>query len=400
MNFVRNKLYFLKNTFKQFPKSDVILVYAFFVLLFIPMLNINTSEMAQSKKENRMLTKYIPLFSKEGKINQSYGKNFEKWFSDRFWGRERTIKTFSRFRYKILFNNGNSSVFVGKNDWLFTKRFNSIAMFRNDNLFSTDELNKITDNFNKILKIAKQKNIQIYLLLSNDKESIYPEFYPEMVKKVNTISRREQIISHLQKQVPELNIISATQDLLKEKTIKPVFCKTGTHMNNTGSYIEYQALIKEISKKFPQTKLYDLSNIQITSEYDCDKDILNSIEIENYSKENLKNDVYHIKNPQARIIYQKSRSKETDSSTELSQNNKALSPYKIVIMGDSFAIRYKNYLSETFSEVYNIYISAGRDFEWIDEDFEYINKRHPNIIIWATTERFLHRLLTINLDGI
>ena len=31
MNFVRNKLYFLKNTFKQFPKSDVILVYAFFV---------------------------------------------------------------------------------------------------------------------------------------------------------------------------------------------------------------------------------------------------------------------------------------------------------------------------------------------------------------------------------
>ena len=230
-------------------------------------------------------------------------------------------------------------MFVGKNDWLFTKRFNSIAMFRNDNLFSTDELNKITDNFNKILKIAKQKNIQIYLLLSNDKESIYPEFYPEMVKKVNTISRREQIISHLQKQVPELNIISATQDLLKEKTRKPVFCKTGTHMNNTGSYIEYQALIKEISKKFPKTKLYDLSNIQITSEYDCDKDILNSIEIENYSKENLKNDVYHIKNPQAQIIYQKSRSKETDSSTELSQNNKALSPYKIVIMGDSFAFK-------------------------------------------------------------
>jgi hypothetical protein len=355
--------------------------------------------MAQAKKENRMLTKYVPLFNSNGKINLNYGKNFENWYSDRFWGRERLIKTYSRLRYKILFNNGNSSVFIGENDWLFTKRFNSIAMFQNDNLFSHDELQRISDNFKKITDIANQKNIKIYLALSNDKESIYPEFYPKIVKKLNPQSRREQVIEYLQKNNPDVNIISATNDLLEHKKQgKTVFCKTGTHMNNTGSYIEYQSLIKEVSKDFPNTKLFPLSNINITTEYNCDKDILNSIEINNYNKENLKNDIYTIKEPKTKIIYKKSRSKETDSYTELSQNKHALSPYKIVIMGDSFAIRYKQYLSETFSEVYNIYISAGRDFQWISEDFEYIDKERPDIIIWATTERFLHRLLTINLD--
>ena len=105
-----------KKIFKNHSKADIILVFAFFIFLFIPMMNINTSEMAQAKKENRMLAKYVPLFGDNG-INLNYGKNFETWFNDRFWGRERVIKSFSRLRYKILFNNGNSNVFVGNDGW-------------------------------------------------------------------------------------------------------------------------------------------------------------------------------------------------------------------------------------------------------------------------------------------
>ncbi len=393
----KQKLLFIKDAFFIFPKADFLLVALFFVFLFIPMLNINTSEMAQSKKENRMLAKYVPLFGNDG-INLNYGKDFETWFSDRFWGRERAIKSLTKLRNKILFSNGNTAVFVGEDGWLYTKRFNSIAMFQNTNLFSDDELNRITENMQKILNKGQQINAKIYLVLSNDKESIYPEFYPKEVKKVGKISRRDQLISHLKTKLPNLRIVSSTQNLIDHKNSgKTVFCKTGTHMNNTGSWIEYQTLMQEISKDFSKVKPYQISNINIESKYECDEDLLSSIEIENYDKNHLLNDVYTIKSPKACQVDKYNHDNDTDSLTEVFKNKQAKSPYKVLLMGDSFANRYKTYLAETFSEFCNIYISSGRGFIWNNKELEYIKTTKPNIIVFATTERFLSRLLTIEL---
>ena len=250
----------------------------------------------------------------------------------------------------------------------------------------------------KILQSAKQKKIKIYLVLSNDKESIYPEYYPNEVKKIGKISRREQLIAHLQSKLPELRIVSSTQDLLAHKDQGiTVFCKTGTHMNNTGSWIEYQSLRREIAKDFSQAKPYHISNIKIESKYECDEDIISSINIENYDKRHMLNDVYTIKSPKAVKISHFDGAEDEYKENDHFQNKHAKSPYKILMMGDSFANRYSSYLAETFSEFYSIYIGAGRDFSWNDRELEYVKNEKPDIIVFATTERFLSRLLTIEL---
>lgn len=76
-------------------RIDIVFLTVFFILLFVPMLHISDAE--KSEQENRMLAKYTPLIDYRGGCNLKYGKNFDAWFSDRFWGRDELVKVY----YKI-----------------------------------------------------------------------------------------------------------------------------------------------------------------------------------------------------------------------------------------------------------------------------------------------------------
>ena len=54
-----------------------------------------------SDMENRNLTKWQPLFTKTGQVNQKFGKNFDSWYNDRFNYRGRLISFNEHLRYKM-----------------------------------------------------------------------------------------------------------------------------------------------------------------------------------------------------------------------------------------------------------------------------------------------------------
>ena len=113
-------------------RIDIVFVVCFFIVLFIPMLNI--TEDAFSIKENRMLTKYEHLII-DGKLNNHYGKNFENWFNDRFYQRRFFIKTHDKLKAKInqAFGGkfqGNDRVLIGDDNWLFWAQDNALRNFQ------------------------------------------------------------------------------------------------------------------------------------------------------------------------------------------------------------------------------------------------------------------------------
>lgn len=67
---------------------EIVFLAVFFGLLFIPMSNISDAE--KSSQENRMLAKF-PSLLLNGQLNKAYGADFEKWFNDRFAGRNLLI---------------------------------------------------------------------------------------------------------------------------------------------------------------------------------------------------------------------------------------------------------------------------------------------------------------------
>lgn len=97
-------------------RIDIVFLTVFFILLFLPMLHISDAE--KSEQENRMLAKYTPLIDYWGGCNLKYGKNFDAWFSDRFWGRDELVKVYYKIKKinKYIITAKASKL---KNDWYF-----------------------------------------------------------------------------------------------------------------------------------------------------------------------------------------------------------------------------------------------------------------------------------------
>ncbi len=223
-------------------RIDIVFVCAFFMLLFIPMLHINTAD--TSIRENRMLAKYIPLFQ-NGKINNDYGKNFETWFNDRFFGRDKIIKQYTKL--KKLLNSSNENVLIGKDNWLFYKGDNSIENFRNSFLFSEEQLHKINQYLTDIHNWCKKNNKKFVFFIAPDKNKVYGEFYPDYIKKErpDSESRAQQLLAYLKQNAP-ITALYPIKELLDQK--EPlIYYKHDTHWTNMGGYIGYKEMMKALN---------------------------------------------------------------------------------------------------------------------------------------------------------
>ena len=95
----------------------------FWVLIFligsvIPLSHMNMAEITE--QENRTLAKF-PSIKKKGKLNFNYGKEFETWLGDRFWGRKQLIDARFQALYKINGRIENEKAFIGDDGWMFKK---------------------------------------------------------------------------------------------------------------------------------------------------------------------------------------------------------------------------------------------------------------------------------------
>ena len=89
-------------TLNNASRMDIVFLFIFFILLFIPMSHIDTQS-DKSEKENRVLAEYKP-FIKDKIINLDYGNDFEKWFNDRFYTRTVIVRLFFDVKYFLAKN--------------------------------------------------------------------------------------------------------------------------------------------------------------------------------------------------------------------------------------------------------------------------------------------------------
>ncbi len=383
-------------------RIDIVFLCVFFVLLFIPMLKINPAE--KSVQENRMLAKYPSVFGKNG-LNVKFGEQFDAWFNDRFNFREFVIKLFYNLKFFDTYAENNYAIYNKKDNWFFTKRWNSVSMYQQRYLFSLEQLEKILSNFEQIQAWCDKNGIKFYVMLSNDKESLYGKYYPQYYKKVHKISQREQLVEFLRKN-SDINIIEATDEL--KESIKhgdDVFCRTGTHMNTWGSYLEYKQLVSEFVKDFPDLPQLEERDFEISKSSVCDTDILRSMNLSGYDAgKNLYKHI-KIKDFESKFIWyedlypQNLRAEKGHSGRSFYKNKNG--KYKIFVVGDSFVGGYVNLLSYNFRELYRLYLQIPNDRTKLEiifpKDQEFLYENKPDILLIESTERFLYRFLDMKI---
>ena len=368
-------------------RLDIIFLLLFFVTISIPMLRINTEN--SSSAENRNLAKLKPIMNDKKEINENFGKDFDAWFSDRFFLRDELIEIGSLM--EIL--NGrinNEFVIEGKEDWLFFKYDNGINNYRNSEYYTEEELKNISQYLSDINAYCKKHNKKFLFVVPPDKHRIYEEFYPsELVKKVrpNTESKTVQLFDYLAKNTDVQTLYlkeildNAKKDLKKDEFL---YLKKDTHWTMLGAYVGYNGIIKKINTIVP-----------------------NKLNI--YVPKNTKDNVYEVQDlvrlspkllqKQDKTMYHDPIGYDTSKYVCDFINNDRVRDYSctnidgkgkyvVTTYHDSFSGALENYYSASFKKIYYKWRYEAKASELKDSD----------IVILEVVERFVPKLIKLKFE--
>ena len=220
------------------------------LLLVFPLIKMNTAQI--TKKENRTLAKFPKISGKEG-VNTKFGKEFESWLGDRFWGREQLIEVNFQTLYKINGRIENDRAVMTSDGMAFGKKM--VKDFCRP--IDKKQFNKIKTNLAKLKKWSKEHNIKLYVLIPPDKEDVFIDQIPNIPLKCKKNSAQD-FVSKIKKEI-DMDILYP-RDLYKKKYKEFTHAHTDHHWTEFGAFLTYQQLSKRIKK--------DFKNFQTLSEAD------------------------------------------------------------------------------------------------------------------------------------
>ena len=307
---------------------------------------------------------------------------FSNYFNDHLGLRNLSIVTSRWIRFNVFNVSPNKSVTVGKNDWLFfTSDIHYIDSI-NAQPFKQNDLEQIKNNFLNIQNKFKDKGIKFYFLVAPNKQSIYPEYLPDYMKKINPDSRLDQLTSYLA-EFKEINFINPKKELGGIKKISPVYLKYDTHWNNMGAFVAYQKLGKKINQDFPIVKTKSLDDYNLVEKEAINRDLLEvQMGITEGFKETEK--VFENINIKSKIVEGDCPDVYKTCGTLIKEINNPKLP-KLVMFRDSFGNKLIPFISEHFRRSY---------YYWGSIPFSYsiIEKEKPDMVIMELTERELWRI--------
>jgi alginate O-acetyltransferase complex protein AlgJ len=94
-----------------------------------------------------------------------------------------------------------------------------------------------------------------------NKETIYPEFLPNAVKKLRKTTRLDQLIEYLRCN-STLDVLDLREALFVGKKRAQIYFRTDSHWNNLGAYIAYEQIINCLTRRFPTLRVTPLNSLR------------------------------------------------------------------------------------------------------------------------------------------
>lgn len=380
-------LLYLFTAISSEPKNA--LSYAFLLICFFtPAFYLFNAERLIMSEEKRLAFP-LPRYTNDIHL-KDYTKQLENYMKDQLPGRGQLIIANNYSKYKVFSELAtNPMVYFGKENWMFYIGENVKNVYENKNLYTEQELQKMTRTLEERRDWLKSQGIAYYLLFPRLSHYFYQEKVGDGIYQYNKKPKLEQFTEYLSKH-SNLNVIDVYSPMLKAKQTykRDLYYRSDSHWNLFGSYFAYEAIIKRIQKDFPQIKsAIPLKEIQWIEEESTEADLSKLISLSSVitrheylpvhpdvnSSENIPAPNY----PEYHSVHPLIVVKGKDSTMP-----------SIVMNRDS----YSNYLIPYFPKHFHrqTYIWSSLFFPTI------IEKEKPNIVITEMMERFLDDLLIDN----
>jgi hypothetical protein len=292
-------------------------------------------------QENRTLATR-PEFKLERAALAEFPARFETYFNDQFGFRRRLIHWLNIGKVLGLGVSSSPKVVLGRDGWLFYG----------------------------------------VVVVAPNKSTIYPEFMPAALNRVNPRSRLDQLMDHLGKH-SNLTVIDLRSPLLEAKERRQVYYRTDTHWNNQGAYSGYEQIMNIIARSLPRIKTMPRTDFQEVAVLLPGRDLAAMLGLEDVYQENFVELVHvgpwkarqvegGIPGEGPRVLGIKPRHAFEHPDAGLPRE---------VMFRDSFASWLIPFLSEHFSRIV---------FSWeYSFDRGLVEREHPDVVIQEMVERTL-----------
>ena len=180
-------------------------------------------------------------------------KNYLETFDENFHGRSLLINQFLQLKKDVLHDSPlPNKLLLGKDGFLFLVDYNSMDDYRNINHFNYSEKERILEEFKKNQKFCSDNGILYVITIIPEKQTIYPEFLPDKITKVQKNSRLDDFITFCESKKADLPVIYLKEKLLKNKVKYPhkLFFKEESHWNYLGGMVAFDTLKGYLKNKY------------------------------------------------------------------------------------------------------------------------------------------------------
>jgi len=339
-------------------------IVLFMAMLGLPLVFIDLSSERISVQENRRLADR-PRVSDIKRHPGTFIRKFDAWFKDSTGFREKLINLYKKtdgIFGQNYYLDGTSIVLIGKQGHHFHTHYNQLLPIWQGNRWLDDTQSyELSMKLNKINQYLNERNIPFVVMLFADKESIYPEYYPDFVIKGPDPTSLDVVVDFISTYT-NIDFFCVKERLLKEKENHLVFPKTGDifelcHNNETGSFAAYNELMKHINKYFPNLKPLTFEDVDIT------------YYINGSSSLTLK----HERN------YERIEARFIDDALEYVNKDSSLPT--LLLFHDSYSGKFPDYLPQHFGRVIMHHWRTLGHLE------EYIDLYKPDIVVFGAAER-------------
>ena len=396
------------------PKSNIFIIVIFVVCLYLPLIdaafNIDPSP---EIKENRASTSISSLA--EGKIEE-FPTRFESYYNDHLGFRDSLIHWHNYVKV-FIFNMAPSGLYdipdaiggeasrlggdnavVGQDGWLYLAGYDNraIADYRGIVPLSPQELERWKARLLERRDWLKARNIEYMFVIIPDKQSIYPEYYPDVVTRDSEHPRMGQLIQYLSSET-NLNILDLRPALFEGKKKERIYHKTDTHWNDIGAHIGYQEIIQGLNPWFPKLAPRQRSQFELKSKLTPGRDLARFLALTNkYEEEYIQlapKTPLRAKRTQQDVIIVNKKRPEFFQPFAYQTGNTTLP--RALMLRDSFSTALIPFLSENFEYIAYYWPRFGRSGQDpLSPDI--IESANPDVVIEEWVERDLLHLIPEN----
>lgn len=369
---------------KDIKRENFWVIFVFIFILFMPNLFklLGISDGENTEKRN---TAYSFSDEKENTLVKAINK-VENYYTNNFGLRNILIRLNSKIDLNIFGISPTDKVIIGKEGWLYYGLDGDkdlTNLYRGITRFTDEELEKIKSNLEEKDRWLESKGVPFVLMITPNKESIYPEYYSDKYKIVNKDTRMDQLIKYLNEN-SNINVIDLRDELIRKKGETRLYDVTDTHWNEYGAYYGYKILIENLSRYFPGMEPKPLEEFQVVKEIsERGGDLANMMSVPmDYKEEKimLKPREERLSVPYTEDIY------GLVNGMDMRNVNSSLP--RLLMFRDSFTVQLLPFISEHFSQ--SVY-------QWDPNmNVNLVNAVNPDVVVQQIVERNIEMLLEDN----